>query len=201
MLSSPHISDVKLDALKKGDIKVFNEIFNAYWQKLFAAAYSRTKDEQQAKDIVQEVFIQLWDRREELHLTSGSFAFYLLKSVKNRVINYYYKEKVREVVLAESFKYFDEKEGARVFEEKIEEIEVFVNQTIDELPKTMRTIYQMRESQLSVKEIASRLNLAEQTIKNNITEASSRLRAALKKKINDEDLIYAILPLLLVTIN
>lgn len=186
MLPLLQISELKLQSLKEGDSKVFNEIFDTYWQKLYAAAYSRIKDEQQAQDIVQDVFIHIWDRREHLSLKSETLEFYLLKSVKNRVINFYYKEKVRKHALSETLAFAGELENIAGFEERYPEMEIFVNSKIKELPTSMKRIYLMKENNYSIKEIAKHFNLAEQTIKNNITEASHRLRTALKKKFNAE---------------
>lgn len=179
-----NLTELKLRALKKGDGKVFKEIFNTYWDRLFAAAYHRLQDDQQAQDIVQEVFVQLWDRREQLNLEPETLSFYLLRSIRNRVINYYYREKVREDLLLASLEYFDNVNDNE-HEELLLEMEKFVNDQIEELPLTMKTIYLMREKQFPIKDIAIQLNLAEQTVKNNISEAQHRLRKALKRKIEE----------------
>lgn len=68
------------------------------------------------------------------------------------------------------------------------ELESFVASEVDRFPQTMKAIFLMRSDQLSIRQIAQNLNLAEQTVKNNITEALNRLRSSLNKKFMDEDL-------------
>src|ERR1700744_4970625 len=84
---------------REGDEQAFGVIFNTYWKRLFAAAYRRLGDEQLAEDITQEVFMKLWDRKEALRLSGENLEFYLLKSVKNRVINHFSSSKVKKAVL------------------------------------------------------------------------------------------------------
>lgn len=64
-----------IDRLQKSDEQAFADIFQAYWKKLFAAAYRRVNDEQLAQDITQEIFMQLWDKRESLNVTTANLEF------------------------------------------------------------------------------------------------------------------------------
>lgn len=189
----------KLEALKKGSSKVFNEIFNTYWEKLYAAAYSRVQDYGQAQDIVQEIFIYLWDRREELNLNPDSLEFYLLKSVKHRVINYYRSSKVKERVLEQALHHFDDVQHDHLLAIPYGEVEEFVKTQIEELPKTMKAIYKLRDDNFSIRDIAASLNVAEQTVKNNLTEAQQRLRKAVKWKFKEEQMTALFLSIIFLT--
>ncbi len=62
-----HFHENKLfHQIKQGDTKAFTALFNLYWERLFTFAYNILKDETLAKDIVQEVYISIWNRRKDL---------------------------------------------------------------------------------------------------------------------------------------
>jgi RNA polymerase sigma-70 factor (ECF subfamily) len=190
------ISADQLSELRQGNRKVFEVIFNRYWERLFAAAYKRLQDEQQAQDIVQDVLIQLWDHRSSLNLQPEYLEYYLLKAVKNKVINYYHSEKVKERMLQEQLNRFEELSQNDISLPVYQQLEEFLHIQIEALPVTMRSVYQMKDNEYTVQEIARNLNLAEQTVRNNITEAQHRLRKAMKTKFREYSLLVPLLLLL-----
>jgi RNA polymerase sigma-70 factor (ECF subfamily) len=180
------ISADQLGELRRGNGKIFEAIFNRYWERLFAAAYQRLQDEHQAQDIVQDVLIQLWDHRSSLNLQTEYLEYYLLKSVKNKVINYYHSEKVKERMLQEQLNRFEELSQNDISLPVYQQLEEFLHTQIEALPITMRSVYQLKDKEYTVQEIACNLNLAEQTVRNNITEAQHRLRKAIRAKYRTE---------------
>ena len=175
-----------VNRLKKGDEQAFSDLFQIYWKKLFTAAYRRINDEQLAQDITQDVFMQLWDRRESLNVSADNLEFYLLKSVKNKVIDHFNSGQAKQEVLKKVILRMDEIQ-TEFDPKRYRELESFVDSEVDRFPQTMKAVYLLRSEQLSVKQIAQNLNLAEQTVKNNITDALGRLRNSLNKKFIDED--------------
>lgn len=175
--------------LQSGDPAAFTSIFECYWKQMFQAAYSRVNDEQLAKDIVQNIFLQIWDRRATLSLSSGTLEFYLLRAVRNQVINHYTSSKVKEAVLQ---KVMERMEAMCTDSQDLKrylELEKFVDDQIESFPETMRAVFLLRSDHFTIQQIAATLNLAEQTVKNNITEAGRRLRLALSKEFSDDQLI------------
>ncbi|MCE6992456.1 sigma-70 family RNA polymerase sigma factor [Dyadobacter sp. CY323] len=82
-----HHSDLYLLALlKDGDIKAFDRLFLKYYKLLCANAYSLLRDEQEAKDIVQLFFVEMWERKLFMGL-EGDIKGYLYRSVQNRCLN------------------------------------------------------------------------------------------------------------------
>jgi DNA-directed RNA polymerase specialized sigma24 family protein len=80
------LTDLELvDLLKSDGYAAFTEIYNRYWDKLFVVAYCRLDDELEAEEAVQNVFLSLWKRRENLELTH-SISTYLSVAVKYQVI-------------------------------------------------------------------------------------------------------------------
>ncbi|MDT3400984.1 RNA polymerase sigma factor [Mucilaginibacter terrae] len=189
-----------LKNLKRGDSKAFNMIFNAYWDKLFRAAFYRVENYDQAQDIVQEVFIKLWDCRSDLNITEENIEYYLLKSVKHRVISYYRSSQVAESVLEASLKDFNEAFEGNM-NVQFEVVEKYVQTQLMQLPPNMRVAYQMRDDEHSITEIASHLNLAEQTVKNHLYEAKTRLRAAVKSEFLTDQIAMLFVAIILLTKN
>src|ERR1700744_3114128 len=72
--------------LARDDNDGFSTLSNRYWEDAFNAAYRRLNDFEQSRDIVQNVFVSLWDRRGKVHI--GNFRSYLLTAIKFQVIRY-----------------------------------------------------------------------------------------------------------------
>lgn len=167
--------------LKLGNEVAYDLLYEQYWKKLYIHVLSRVKDEDAAKDIVQNVFISIWERKDTLEI-STSLEQFLFGAVKLKVLNYFRIEKIEERVMEYTLQKL-ERATVSIHEmsdylalEKLIEIE------IEELPEKMRHAYLMRHAHLSTAEIAKKLNLAEQTVSNHISEAMRRLR----KKLGDK---------------
>ncbi|MFZ4861194.1 RNA polymerase sigma factor [Sphingobacterium sp. Mn56C] len=173
---------------KKGDARGFTYFFNGYWEQLYTIAYRHVRVEDQAKDIVQEVFIQVWEKRHLLHTDYQSLQPYLFKSVKNKVLNYYAREKVRKNVIETMFSRMDVigmLEGDTLSHYR--KLEQIVDRSVAKLPKLMQTVYLMRIDNQSVKDVARDLNIAEQTVKNYFSEAKRILKQDLTQRFSEQD--------------
>src|SRR5690606_32626738 len=84
-----------VDLLKHGKEAAFTEIFDRYQALLFTHAYHKLRDEAEARDVVQDVFVWLWEKRHELEI-NGNLPGYLYKAVRNRIFNLIKHKKVIE---------------------------------------------------------------------------------------------------------
>ncbi|MBK1438856.1 sigma-70 family RNA polymerase sigma factor [Parapedobacter sp. ISTM3] len=196
------IDAILLSRLGQGDAHAYTVLFERYWKFLYAVAYRRLQDEELAQDIVQEVFMQVWDKRDKLALTPEYIEYYLLKAVKNRVINHYTSQRAK----AEALQRVMHRMEAVVEESAYQpsrylELERFLDEQVEQLPDTMRAVFLMRSDNRSIQEIAQKLHIAEQTVKNHLTEASHRLRRSLLKKFSDEELAGLIIAVAVLTNN
>ena len=83
-------SDI-IKALQQGDEKALTEIFKRYWKRLYFMALRRTGVHEIAEELVQDLFADLWDKRENLFKNSSTpfnLAAYLLTCVKNKTLNH-----------------------------------------------------------------------------------------------------------------
>lgn len=182
------ISDTELiDHLKAGDKTAFEELYNRYWKTLYAQALRKTGYKEDAVDIVQELFIEIWNKHATLVITH-TVEGYLRSSLFYKILKHFHLKGFHEkhlrnfqayaVAVSGSEHYFDASELASV-ELRHEELMQVINATIEHMPGRMRQIFTMsRFQEYSIAEIAAQLNISPQTVKNQISEAFSRLRHA-----------------------
>jgi RNA polymerase sigma factor (sigma-70 family) len=175
--------------IQHGDHDAFDILFDRYWQRLFQSARARLNDSDTAQDIVQEIFIKIWQRRATLNM-NGPIENYLQSAVRLSVISHYRSKKATEVQLEDAL------QRINMLEDSIEsltdylELEKTLQQTVELMPEMLKRVYQLRSENLSVKAIAGELGLADQTVKNYISEVSRRLRIAIAQKYPEKHLTY-----------
>lgn len=165
--------------LKQGEKAALTEIYKRYQGVLYSHAYRRFPYREEVNDIVQELFFFLWDNRKALQVTT-SLKSYLYTAVRNRILNIYRNQKVREnfALSLQSFIH----DGSNITEEAIREKELIklVEQEITALPGQMRLIFEMsRKLEMSHNEIAEHLNLSPQTVRTQVRNALRILRIKL----------------------
>lgn len=168
-----------LEALKNGEQSALEEIYNRYHGILFAHAYRRLDDREEVRDILQELFIYLWNNRQSL-IISSSLSGYLYTAVRSRILNLYRNQKVRDTYSRSLQDYINT--GRNTVEEKIREKELIqlVEQEVASLPTQMRLIFEMsRFQEKSHKEIADELGISPQTVRTQVRNALRILRVKL----------------------
>lgn len=179
-----HSDAMLLQAIREGDAAAFKVLYDRYWQRLYIKAAQRV-DSSEAKDIVQEVMTTLWRRRNEVFtFPDGEIGRYLFTAIKYRVISHY-AYGAAEIPGAELFELPAAAAASDPLEAK--QFSEFIETEIRALPPRMQEIFRLsREEELSIADIARRLDLSEQTVKNQLTEALRRLREALRSGDNGE---------------
>ncbi|MCY4781505.1 RNA polymerase sigma-70 factor [Sphingobacterium sp. UT-1RO-CII-1] len=151
----------------------FADLFQDYWQRMYLFALKTTEDEEDAKEIVQDVFKSLWERREVLAIKD--VERYLLRSVKLRTF-----EHIRNKVRRQKHHDYIRTESMSVYEEdslSIKELQHKLRQIIDSLPQRCKHVFQMsRDQGLTNKEIAQQLLISERAVEYHISRALVTLR-------------------------
>ncbi len=186
--TEPSEESLHVSLFKNGEPRAFTYFFNLYWEELYTVAYRHLRDEDLAKDLVQEVFIHLWEKRSLVNSAYISLRPYFFRTLKNKLLNYYASERVRKTVVEQMLHRMEttvspENSSATVYQ-KLEEI---VELSVAKLPGLMKTVYQMRSDNHSIQEIAAQLNIAEQTVKNYLSEAKKILKKELTQRFADHD--------------
>jgi len=187
-----------LQLIKENDHNAFDLLFDRYWETLYRAANARLQDEAVSKDVVQEIFIKLWQRRDALAIQIG-LENYLLSAVRLSVISHFRSRKVNVVRLEDALQRVELLESAIHDQTGYLELEKTLDDAIKHMPEMLQRVYQLRSENLSVKAIAGELGLAEQTVKNYISEVLRRLRVVIIDKHPEKHAAY--LALLLLTLH
>ncbi len=158
----------------------FEMAFNIYWDPLFRQAYRKIQSEDAAKDLVQEVFITMWDNLDQLSQQDHLLP-YLYAVLRNKVLMQYRKDSVR-LRYASNFTLKEEDYEPSAHHLMInKELQAIIDDEINKMPTRMREIHLLqKEGNHSIKEIAIQLKLSEQTIKNQLYTASNRLKSRLR---------------------
>jgi RNA polymerase sigma-70 factor (ECF subfamily) len=170
-----------LKELKKGDHEAFEKIFEHYSKPLFLFSLSYLKSKEAAEDIVQEVFLKIWNNRKEIK-TDRSFHAYLFTIALNAVRKYFNNlsrsNELKHNILFDfsSMKpEFDDRSGYQALLDKLDEL-------IRQMPQKRREVFIKKKiEEKSLKEIAEELNITTKTVEYHITEAMKFLKEEFEK--------------------
>lgn len=180
MRDDDHLYDLELYSLaKSGDETAFTMLYRRHWQSLFNGAYKRLQCKDQSQDIVQNVFIDFWERRSSLDV--GNVQAYLHTAVRFQVFKY----TARQPQNAQLLNTFEASlaSGGRADDAVLEEeIRTLLSLWIEALPCKRREIFLQHYFEgLSTAEIAARLNIAQKTVQNQLNTATIELRTKFDK--------------------
>ena len=159
-----------------GSPTAFAELFHRYKYKLYGYIFSLTRSREIAEDVVQEVFLKIWQRRETL-TDLESFAPYLFRMAQNRAINGFRRMATESLALASLQQSNSPSNSAIEDELDAKAIGERLRQAIQRLPPQQQLVYKLsREEGLKHEEIAERLQIAPGTVKNHMIAALRTLR-------------------------
>jgi RNA polymerase sigma-70 factor (ECF subfamily) len=168
-----------LDALRDGDERAFNEIYHRHWQQLVAIGYYHTRNKQMAEEVVGDVLIGLWHKRHELEIRS--LSAYLGTAVKYAVFKVMVRHQRRQDILKTQV---DAASEDNETEKKLEArfLREFLDGIVEALPEKTRLVFKYsREDQLSVAEIAGKMDLSPKSVEYHITKALKALKDSIRK--------------------
>ena len=171
------ISERRLLAkLKKGSLIAFDGLFDHYSNRLFYFAYGYLKSEADAEEIVQEVFMKVWERRtfikEELSFKSYLFTIAYNAIQKQFIKRNYQREYCNSLLLSA-----DETDNITVEGINYNSLKELVDSLVNQLPPRRKEVYiKSRNEGLSTKEIAQEMNISIKTVENQLTQALKFLK-------------------------
>ena len=174
-----HSDSALLALISEDDELAFAEIYQRYKGVLFLHAYRILGNEEEAKDVLQELFATLWTKRGTIVLKNNMSA-YLYSAIRNRIFDLIAHKKVEEKYI-DSLAHFIE-EGECVTDQQVREKELgeLIEKEIALLPPKMREVFLLsRKENLSYKEIASELRISDKTVKKQVNNALNILREKL----------------------
>lgn len=172
-----------LACLKADDESAYVELYNRYWQKLFSIAANKLNNLAEAEELVQDIFLNIWNRRAELEIRSA-VSSYLAVCVKYNVINVLAKRNKQYRYVRYATQNTPEGDHSTENWLQFEELKERLAKLVAGLPEKCRLIFRLsREQGLSQKEISARLNISEKTVESHLTKALRTLRLSLEQFI------------------
>ena len=159
----------------------FEKIYRLYWKKLFGICYYQLQDEELAKEIVQDIFKALWEKRERLEIKS-SIEAYLIRAVKLEVMEYYRTKATHHEHLLRITANLPDQENTTAETVAFQELSQSIDELIEQLPSQCKRVFELsRAMGMKNREIATELLISEKAVEYHISKALYYLRANLRE--------------------
>jgi RNA polymerase sigma-70 factor (family 1) len=178
--------------IRGGDKKAFEEVFRQYYRPLCGYTYTVIKDSDEAEEVVQNLFFNVWSKREALEINT-SLKAYLYRAAHNDCLNRIKHAKVK-TMYAEDYKAvasggYDD--SLKVLNAK--ELNKRINNAIEELPEQCGIVFRLsRFDNLKYNEIAEHLQISVKTVENHMGKALKLMREKLKEYLPLVILLFSI---------
>ena len=169
---------VLIQLLETGDENAFQEIYKRYWYKLYAVARRKVEAQEDAEEIVQDIFVDLWERRIRLNI--NELDRYLFSAVKYKVLNYIKSRIVRQTYRDTVSLKIDADSNTEE-ELALQDLSQAITNGIENLPPKTQEIFRLNRLEgLSVREISDLLHIPERTVEYHVTQSLRSMRVYLK---------------------
>lgn len=195
MSITPHPKEKELiDLTSKGDKRAFSALFEAYHKPLGRYVYKMTESLETTEEIVQDVFIKIWIKKEQLN-EINSLSNYLFILSRNLVLNYLRKQS-RYQIHFQAWDNTKELEVAQLQEEdSYEHLREVVEKAIESLSEQQKRIYKLcKLERLKYEEVAAKLNLSIETIRKHMYLASKTIKLYVKQHNEEAIILLMLLP-------
>lgn len=187
--ANPHEPEL-VKALSKGEIRAFNDLFQLYGNRIYRFSMGYLKSQTDAEELVQDVFLKVWEKRVELK-DFLSFKAYLFTIAYNLIKKHFAKKalihKYLEGQIIDDFDYGTTQNIDYLSTKKL------IDAIVDQLPPKRKIVFiRSRFEGLTVNEIAEELGTSPKTVENQLGEALKFVREHLKSE-NFAVLIFFVL--------
>lgn len=184
---NPTLKDEELFALvKQDDSKAFETLFRKYYSPLCKRILSIVNDPDAAEDVIQQLFIKIWDSRADLNVPDSVIA-YLTVSARNRALNYLKSSQRKDQGESLLLHQVSETDDTLIQKLESKELQTLIDEAIDNLPEKRREIFKLsRFEGLSYKEIAERQQISVKTVEAQMGKALQSLREFVKSYQNSD---------------
>jgi|SRR5687768_6407294 len=184
-----HNDEELLQLLQSGEHHAFREIYKRYWDKLLYIAGKKLGDLSEGESIVQDVFVDLWQRRETLEVRE-SLAGYLVVAVRYRILNFLARQQKAETYLRDTARSSSPADCSTEEWLGFEDLRGWLEKMVAGLPEKCRLAYRLRGEGYSQREIARYMKVSEKTVETHISRALKVLRTGLGQLISRMLMIF-----------
>lgn len=165
--------------LRAGDQFAYTEVYDRYKRLLYLFAFKRLGNREDVKDIIHEIFMSLWQNREQLNLTY-SLTTYLHSAVRNKIVDIIAHKQVSARYIETFNTYQTSGQSTTDYLVREKELSALIEKEIETLPVKMRQVFELsRNRNYSRKQIAEELGLSEETVKSHMHHAMKILKLKL----------------------
>lgn len=182
MVTPSFFSPKNILLAQQTQVQNLENLFKEFQPMLVGFAYKYVKSSEDAKGIVQEVFVSVWKNRDHLELNSN-LKSYLFTATKNKSLNFLDKRRIRTVSIDASVTedraeiQIDDGNNTASEDMELAELQAVIMEEVKKLPPKCQEIFLLsRQEQLSYKEIATKLEVSTKTVENQIGIALKRVR-------------------------
>lgn len=177
----PQTEQQLVSLLQGGSPFAFERLFENYSQKLYRFSLSYLKSETEAEEIVQDVFMKLWENRHYLR-SDTSFQSYLFTIAFNAIRKHFNKKSRDEKYAASILEYLASENASIETNPDYELLVTKLEQLIGQMPDRRKEIFMKRKKEgMSVRDIALTMDISPKTVENQITEAMNFLKKKFQK--------------------
>eukprot|EP01133_Synstelium_polycarpum_P013810 gene13810-16278_t len=179
----------------EGDKRAFTVLFDAHYKSLGSYVYKLTESMESAEEIVQEVFIKIWLKKEEL-TRINNFSAYLFVLCKNKALNHL-RQLASQTLRFQAWEKELGSDPQADVEDHYENFRILIEQAIDHLPEQQQKIYRLsRHERLKYTEIAKELQLSPETVKKHIYLATKTIKEYVKNNMDEIVMLILMSPLI-----
>ncbi len=177
MAAYSEYTDQELNSLlKQGDHAAFTEIYHRYWRKIFVVAHKRLGDQEEAEEIVQNLFLNLWRKRESFQLTTG-FQNYFAVALKFEILDVMRKWANVHKYENELSLTYTEADESMLRSVDLQELTQKIQLTISTLPEKCQLVFRLKYEQgYTQKQIAAEMDISEKTVEAHLAKAKKKLK-------------------------
>jgi RNA polymerase sigma-70 factor (ECF subfamily) len=166
-----HYADDQLTtALAEGDRNAFSQVYERYWSPLYQLAYQKVRSREIAEELVQNLFVSLWEKRETI--TIRELRPYLFTALRFSIINHIESDQVRERFITYYESFVQQATHQPADELALRDLTDAIERSLHTLPEQTQQVFRMsRFDCLTIPEIADKLNLSEKAIQYHLSKA------------------------------
>jgi len=175
--------DELVNGIRDGVREAFHQTYARYALALLHYAASRTKSREDAEEIVQDIFVWLWSKREQLQQIT-SLKAYLYSAARHGILNYFRSANMRAKYAAHFTRFLAAEDNTIEDGINLTDLQHSIEREINQLPERCQVAFRLsRYEHLPIPVIAERMNISTGTVENYITTALKHLRGSLEKKL------------------
>ncbi len=173
-----------VEDLRSGGVGAYETLVRHHAHRLLRLAFNRLDNRDDAEDIVQDLLVDIWEKRENLYI-EGSLTAYLNVALRNRVFDHIRRSVLHRNAVTQLLGRLEEMQVSILDVLAAKDLSSMLSASVAELPQNMQQIFALRGEDYSLKEIAEALGLSEQTVKSYSSELARRIRISIAAKYPD----------------